>query len=107
MSDSTITAGGPNPDDTFANPAAQLKSLTVKSKAPNAFAGSHVAAPTIGSVKLGHVAVDNAGQVFGVVSRKMKSMSAVTPGQPKFSQKTLLAAGGAYNEGDFEVRLLA
>ena len=102
-----VTAGGASGTGMFANGAGQIKSFAVKSKAAGAFADTRLSAPSIGSAKLGRVSVVNGGNVFGVTARVMKTVSAVTPAVPKFSRKTVAGAGGAYNEGDFEVRLLA
>jgi subtilisin family serine protease len=84
----------------FANAAATIKAVTVK----GTFAGSLVAAPTIGKAALGVVATGNGGNVFGLAADRAKSVSALTPTQ-RLRLSRLDAPEQSTQEGDFVVRV--
>lgn len=86
----------------FANPAASIRSLSVK----RLFSNSLVAAPTIRRASLGNVSSPaNNGTAFGVAAQRIQSVSATTP-SGRVRAARLDDPAGSVIEGDFNVRLL-
>lgn len=90
----------------FADPAAQIRSISVRSRASGSFAGSIVSAPVVRKASLGVAASNNGGTPFGLIADQIGSVSGISD------------AGGAYRfakvfdpqdllvVGDFIVRAL-
>lgn len=88
----------------FANPAARLGKLQVRSKVQWAFGGSTVAAPVIGQLVLGRVA-PSVG-TFGVAADSVALLRATTPDGGRLIRARLDDPADAFAMADFVVRLL-
>lgn len=111
--DSTVFAGVrpdlaslPTAAADFASPLATIKSFSVKSKSPGAFADTLVAAPVIGKVTLGAVASANGGTPFGVSANQILSLAGASDAAGAFKVSKQDAPGEAVRAGDFLVQLV-
>jgi hypothetical protein len=96
--------GLPDSMDDFANAAAQIKSVSVTSKAAGAFVDTLIAAPHVGSVSLGSIVTGNAGNAFGVSGDSIATVRGSTG--TKLSLKGLDEPSETETEGDFVARVL-
>lgn len=96
--------GLPDSMDDFANPAAQIRSVSVTSKAAGAFVDTLIAAPNVGRVSLGSIVTGNAGAAFGVSADSIASVRGSTGA--KLSLKGLDDPSETEREGDFVARAL-
>jgi hypothetical protein len=87
--------------DDFANPAASIRSFTVKGRTAGAFADTLVAAPSVGKVVLGAPEAGNGARRFGIAADMLKSVAA---GPLRLAN--LSAPDQSEAEGDFLLRIL-
>ena len=86
----------------FANPAASIRSVSVK----GAFGNSLVAAPSVGRASLGSVAATaNGGVPFGVAADRVDAVAGTTPTE-RLRGRRLDDPAESMAEGDLVVRLL-
>jgi hypothetical protein len=93
----------PDALDDFANPAAMIRSVTIKGRAAGAgtFADTLISAPSVGRVVLGTPETANGGRPFGIAADVLKSVTAGT-----IRLANLTAPGQSKTEGDFLLRIL-
>ncbi|MDB5296495.1 MAG: hypothetical protein JWO31_2478 [Phycisphaerales bacterium] len=100
----TVTALPASAAD-FVNPAAVLGLVTVKGRFAGAFAGTSVAAPTIGRVALGGIDTSNDEVAFGVAADDIALVTGRFEGAGTFRFKALTDPTQSVDRGDLEVRI--
>lgn len=99
-------AGLPTAASDFANPAASIGSLTLKSLEPSAFGNTGVAAPVLGKLTLGAVASFNGGEFEqGVAADFVGYVAGSTNLLGPFRFNGLTAPGDHVSEDDFVIRV--
>jgi hypothetical protein len=96
----------PTSADQFTNPAATIKTFTVKSKNSGSFTDSVVAGANLGKVTVGLVTTGNAGNALGVAALTAKSATGATDAAGAFKLAKLDDPAGTTTIGDFTIRLL-
>jgi hypothetical protein len=103
-----------NPNSTFPPTSSdlavggQIGSVSVTSKAAGAFSSTIIDGQYIGTLSLGAVTADNSGDLFGVATQYIKSITG-SDSTGKFSMKNLTNAqpGTPVSDQDFSVQLIA
>ncbi len=96
----------PSATGDFSNGVAAIKSITLTNKLPSTFAGSIVAAPTIGKLSVGPIATFNGFFEFGVAADRIDSFSGSTNLRGAFKLPTQDPPTTAVSEDDFVLRVL-
>lgn len=96
--------GLPDSMDDFANPAARIGNVSVRSKAATGFMETLIAAPNVGALSLGSVVTGSFNGPFGVTADNLGTLRA-TAGS-KLALKGLSEPGDSVSDGDFFVRVL-
>jgi len=91
----------PDALDDFANPAAAIRSVTIKGRAGGTFADTLISAPSVGRVVLGVPETSNGGRPSGIAADVLKS---VTAGAVRLVN--LSTPEQSKTDGDFLLRIL-
>ena len=94
----------PDSMDDFANASAQIRSLSVTSRAAGAFVDTLIAAPNLGNVSLGAIVTGNAGNAFGVSGDSIAAVRGSTGA--RLALRGLDDPADTTGEGDFVTRVL-
>jgi hypothetical protein len=109
ISNSRIFAGAPkfaSSATDFTDPTASIGTIAVTSRT-GSFSGTRISAPSISTLKLRAVTVNNGGAFFGVSTRTLRTLTASTPANPKLNRRKLTTPSLSYSEADFIVQILA
>jgi hypothetical protein len=96
----------PDSIDDFADPGAEIKTITFKGKTPGSFSNTLIAGAFLGKVSLGTIASANNTVAFGVAGLSMKSATGTTDTAGPFKKSKLDDPSGSLTAGDFKLRLL-